>query len=375
MSLPPFVETKISQECIVFVFSGDWRLNMPFKQKKEIFSLLKTTSVKKISFSFQSLESWDSSLIAFLVRLETLARKKSITTSFENAPSGVLRLINLALTVPAHQQEKVFSENTDFFTVVGEKTLQTVFAVKNAIRFFKHLKKSFNRFFYGKAVMRKRDFLTEMQNAGFDALPIVSLISFMVGLILAFVGAVQLKMFGAQIYVASLVAIAMSRVMGAVMAGIIMAGRTGASYAATIGSMQVNEEVDALETMGISPYDFLVLPKILALALMLPLLTIYANLMSILGGAFVGIFMLDLTPNEYFTMTLNSLFIKNIVIGLIQSFVFGVIVALCGCYCGIRCERNASAVGQSTTSAVVYSIVWIVVATGVITVICNAFGV
>ena len=197
----------------------------------------------------------------------------------------------------------------------------------------------------------------------------------MVGLIVAFVGSIQLKLFGAQIYVASLVAIAITRVMGAIMAGVIMAGRTGASYAATIGSMQVNEEVDALETMGISPFDFLITPRLLALSLMMPILTVYADLMGILGGAFVGIVMLGLSPEEYARMTLNALISKNIIVGIVHGTVFGMIIALCGCYQGLVCGRNASAVGRATTAAVVYSIVGMTVATAVLTFIFNLIGV
>jgi phospholipid/cholesterol/gamma-HCH transport system permease protein len=182
-------------------------------------------------------------------------------------------------------------------------------------------------------------------------------------------------MFGAEIYVSSLVAIAVTRVMGAIMGGVIMAGRTGASYAATLGSMQVNEEVDALKTMGISPFDFLIMPRVLALSLMMPLLVVYADLMGILGGAFVGIFMLGLSAEDYFQMTLKALLMRNIVIGIIHGAVYGVIIAICGCYQGINCGRNASAVGSATTSAVVYSIVWMTIATAILTFIFSVCGV
>ncbi len=187
-------------------------------------------------------------------------------------------------------------------------------------------------------------------------------------------GAIQLKAFGAQIYVADLVGIAMVRVMGAVMAGIIMAGRTGASYAAQLGTMQVNEEIDALQTLGISPMEFLVLPRMLALILMMPLLCVYADVMGILGGLIVGVTMLDLSPTIYLNETRASFQLTNLWIGLFYSAVFGVIIALAGCLRGIQCGRSASAVGEATTSAVVTSIVTIVVATAIITVICSVLG-
>jgi phospholipid/cholesterol/gamma-HCH transport system permease protein len=203
----------------------------------------------------------------------------------------------------------------------------------------------------------------------------VSLISVLVGLIFAFIGAIQLKMFGAEIYVADLVAIAMVRVMGAVMTGIIMAGRTGAAFAAQLGTMQVNEEIDALKTMGISPMEFLVLPRMLALMLMMPLLCLYSDLMGILGGLLVAVTMLDVNIMEYYVETKSAVTLTYLWIGLFHSVVFGVLVALAGCLRGIQCGRSASAVGEAATSAVVTGIVSIVVATGIITFLCEVLGI
>ncbi|HIJ20285.1 MAG TPA: ABC transporter permease, partial [Deltaproteobacteria bacterium] len=234
---------------------------------------------------------------------------------------------------------------------------------------------SFLRFLRGKARFRGSDLALIMQDCGIQALPIVSLICLLVGLILGFVAAVQLVMFGAQIYVANLVAISMVRVMGAIMAGIIMAGRTGAAFAAQLGTMQVNEEIDAFKTMGISPMDFLVLPRILGLSLMMPLLVLYADLMGILGGMIVGVGMLDLNVMEYYLQTKASLSLFDLFIGVFQGMVFGVLVAVAGCLRGMQCGRSASAVGDAATSAVVTGIVSIIVATAIITVICNVLGI
>jgi phospholipid/cholesterol/gamma-HCH transport system permease protein len=167
----------------------------------------------------------------------------------------------------------------------------------------------------------------------------------------------------------------MVRAMGAIMTGIIMAGRTGASFAASIGTMQVNEEIDALRTTGVSPIEFLVLPRILALSIMMPLLTIYADLMGILGGLIVGVFGLDLNFVEYYNETVKAISLTNFWIGLFSGFVYGILVALSGCMRGMQCGRSASAVGDATTSAVVTGIVSIVVATAIITVICNILGI
>ncbi len=195
------------------------------------------------------------------------------------------------------------------------------------------------------------------------------------GLILAFVGAIQLTQFGAESFVAPLVGIGMLRVMGAVMVGIVMSGRIGAAYAALIGTMQVNEEVDALRTFGFSPVDFLVLPRMFALILMAPLLTFYADFMGIVGGFLAGVIMLNLSPEEYISATIQYVSFDQLVIGLVYGTTFGIIIAIAGCYQGIRCGRSAAAVGQATTAAVVTSIVGIIVATAIITIICNVLGV
>jgi phospholipid/cholesterol/gamma-HCH transport system permease protein len=194
-------------------------------------------------------------------------------------------------------------------------------------------------------------------------------------MILAFIGGIQLQMFGAQIFVANLVAIAMVRLMAAIMTGIVMAGRTGGAFAAQLGTMQVNQEIDALKTLGISPMEFLVLPRMLALALMMPLLALYANVMGVLGGALVAVTMPGISAIQYYNQTVEALNLWHLGIGIFSSIVFGVIVALSGCMRGMQCGRSASAVGDAATSAVVTAIVGIIVATAIITIITNVLGV
>lgn len=210
------------------------------------------------------------------------------------------------------------------------------------------------------------------RQCGVDALAIVSLTSLLLGLILAFVSALQLRAFGAEIYVSALVSVSMVRVMGPVLTGIVLAGRTGASFAAIIGSMQANEEVDALVTFGLDPVDFLVLPRVLGLALMTPLLTVYADVMGILGGFLVGTLMMDISPSAYWENTLANMSLSQIWIGLLHALVFGFVVSVTGCYQGLKAGRNVEAVGQATTAAVVNSIVGIIVSTSIITIMFTA---
>jgi phospholipid/cholesterol/gamma-HCH transport system permease protein len=314
-------------------------------------------------------------LLTFLIKINDYCSKNNIAFDKDGLPDGVKKLLALATAVPERKGARKKSVRESFFSRVGSSSIELWKSAIELLEFIGEASIAFLKFLVGKASYRRGDLILFIQQCGADALPIVTLVSFLVGLILAFVGAVQLAMFGAQIYVANLVGIAMVRVLGAVMAGIVMAGRTGASFAAQLGAMQVNEEIDALKTLGVSPMEFLVLPRMLALVLMMPLICIYADLMGVLGGLIVGVGMLDIGLKEYINQTTASLNVTFFFIGLFQACVFGVLVALAGCLRGMQCGRSASAVGDATTSAVVTSIVAIIVATGIITVVCNVLGI
>jgi phospholipid/cholesterol/gamma-HCH transport system permease protein len=281
----------------------------------------------------------------------------------------------LAAAVPEKKDARKPDKKLSFLVTVGSETVDFFRSSGKMLEFIGEATLSFGRLLRGRARVRRTDFFLTLESCGGQALPIVSLISFLVGLILAFVGAIQLLLFGAQIYVADLVGIAMVRLMAAIMTGIVMAGRTGGAFAAQLGTMQVNQEIDALKTLGLSPMDFLVLPRMLALALMMPLLCLYANVMGILGGLVVGVGMLDIGLVQYYNQTVAAVRLWDLGIGIFSGTVFGVIVALAGCMRGMECGRSASAVGDAATSAVVTSIVGIIVSTAVITVICNMLGI
>ena len=228
--------------------------------KNKLYQTALNPSINNIVIHAKTLEGWDSSLIAVLYRLAKIAEERHILFKEDSLPKDIKQLLDLSMTVdrnPFHNP----SQDVDFLDNVGQWGINVFSSIRKGLIFLKDCASSLGRFFVGKAIMRRVDFWQMLDDCGPKALMIVALISFMVGLILAFVGAIQLKLFGAQIFVASLVTIGMIRIMGAIMVGIIMAGRTGASYAATIGTMQVNEETDALKTMGIPISDFLVLPR------------------------------------------------------------------------------------------------------------------
>jgi phospholipid/cholesterol/gamma-HCH transport system permease protein len=226
----------------------------------------------------------------------------------------------------------------------------------------------------GTSNTRSRDILYFIEQVGPRALGIVTLLSILMGMILAYMGAVQLRQLGAQLYVANLVAIGTVREMGALMTGVIMAGRTGAAYAAQLGTMQTNEEIDAIQTLGISPIEFLVTPRMLALVLIMPLLVIYSDILGIIGGALVAAG-LDIAPVQYFHQVQDAITWADIGSGLFKSLVFAVLIGIAGCQAGMQCGRNSAAVGQATTTAVVTAIVYLVVADSALNVIYDKMGI
>ena len=329
----------------------------------------------RVSFDARGMLRWDSALVAVVDRLVALAREREVPVELGGLPAGVVRLVALADAVPERGGGGTPAREPGLVTRLGEGVLAAWDDAAVFVPFLGESVLAVAALFAGRARMRATDFFLAMQDCGASALGIVSLISLLVGLILAFVGAVQLQQFGATVYVADLVGIAMTREMGAMMTGIIMAGRTGASFAAQIGNMKVTEEIDALRTFGISPMEFLVLPRMAALFLMMPLLTLYADFVGMAGGMIVGVGMLDLTPEQYVMHTMNAVSMTNFMIGVVKGSVFGVLIAVAGCLRGMQCGNDSAAVGQATTSAVVTGIVLIIVTDAVFTVMCNVLGI
>ncbi len=356
--------------------SGDWKLGEQLPTGNDVTEKIASVpNVRRILLDAKALRDWDSGLLIFLGKVIDYCSQKKIQVDKEGLPKGVQRLMALASAVPERKGARKEVKKELFLSLLGGKALDFWRSASEMLSFLGDAALSFSRLLRGKASFRRSDLTLLLQVCGADALPIVSLISVLLGLILAFVGAIQLKMFGAQIFVADIVGIAMVRIMGAIMTGIIISGRTGAAFAAQIGTMQVNEEIDALQTLGISPMDFLVLPRMLALIVMVPLLCIYSDIMGIVGGLIVAAGMLDISVIQYLNRTREALNLTHFFVGLFQSAVFGVLVALAGCLRGMQCGRSASAVGEAATSAVVTGIVAIILATAVITFACQVLGI
>ena len=368
--------TRPTADTLGVRLSGQWTIQAALPSTAEIQAQCAASpGVRRLSFEASALADWDSVLLTFLLKLKELCDQHQIEFDHAGLPHGVQRLLALATAVPEHQESRREEKRIALLVRLGQSALDITEATHALLTFLGQVALAFGQFIRGRARLRAVDLWLIVQQSGAQALPIVSLISFLVGLILAFMGANQLQQFGAQIYVANLVGLSMAREMGAMMTGIIMAGRTGAAFAAQLGTMVVNQETDALVTMGLNPIEFLVVPRMLALMLMVPLLCIYADLVGILGGAVVGVGMLNLGAAQYYQQTLSVLHLMDFVVGLIKGTVFGVLIALAGCLRGMQCGRSASAVGAAATSAVVTGIVWIIVSDAVLTVTYNILGI
>jgi phospholipid/cholesterol/gamma-HCH transport system permease protein len=368
---PSKVTVSKTGDKVVLGLEGDW--NIKEAHHVDVDSVLSTLdkqgSVAAIEFNSERLSSWDTSLLIFVARVEEWCQQHHAKFSQESLPPNVASLIALSEEVPESKTGRTQKSSGSLFMNLGNAVLAGRDSFVSTLEFTGETVLSLGRVLRGKAAFDWRLFWLTMEECSAQALPIVGLISFLTGLILAFVGAIQLRQFGAGIFVANLVAVAMAREMGAIMTGIIMAGRTGAAFAAQIGSMKVSEEIDALRTLAISPMDFLVTPRLAALFIMMPLLVLYSDLIGILGGACVGIGMLKITWIQYWNQTLGSFGMSDVLTGLVKSSVFGAIVAMAGCQRGMQCGNNAAAVGNAATSAVVDSITWIVASDALIDVV------
>lgn len=350
---------------------GDWHLgNTP--AANELIAAVPATC-RTLTLNTHALQHWDSSVAIALLPLLRHCEQQQIQFTWQQTPAGLQQLLALATSIPVYQSPATGGAITrkqafiKFLRNLGQATETT-------LGFIGDVALALGNWMRGKAKTRRQDILYFFEQSGPRALAIVTLIALLVGMILAYLGSVQLRQLGAQVYVADLVAIGMVREMGALMTAVIMAGRTGAAYAAQLGTMQVNEEIDALKTMGISTMEFLVLPRLIALILVMPLLCIYADVIGIIGGAIVATSM-DVNFVQYILQTQGAVDWVDIFTGLIKSIFFGVLIALAGCQAGINCGRNSDAVGMAATNAVVRAIVYLVVADAAFNILYDKLGI
>ena len=373
---PAQIEFHRHGKLLEIVLLGDWRLEGELPDIEPILAEIATDkSLASLQFSAENLGRWDSLLLTELIKIIDAADRQGAEADKTTLPQGIQNLLRLVYAVPERTDAQRTVEPCSWASALADLRLRTQKEGEQILVFIGELLIACVSSIRGRTHFRKTDLWLYIQECGPAALPIVSLISLLVGLILAFVGALQLSLFGAQIYIANLVSLGMTREMGGLMTAIIMAGRTGAAYAAQLGTMHVNDEIDALKTMNLEPISFLVLPRMLALIFIMPLLCLYADLLGIIGGGLVTVNFFEVSFVEYIHRTSSAVHLKDFIVGFVKSAVFGVLIALSGCMRGMQCGRSASAVGAAATSAVVTSIVFIVVADSIMTIICNRLGI
>lgn len=357
---------------LVVTLAGEWRLGGTPSPARVAEAL--EARPPRLRFEATGLGRWDTGLALFVAGVESSARERGVAVERSGLPPGLVRILALADSAPGRAAGLDESGDPALFEYVGLTTLAAGEEINRILDFVGGVVLAVGRWILGRARYRRVDLVANLQQAGLEALPVVGLVSFLLGLILAFVGAIQLQIFDATIYTADLVGIAMVRDMAALMTAIVMAGRSGASYAAQLGTMQVNQEIDALTTLGISPLEYLVMPRVVALVLMLPLLTVYADVLGMLGGALVGVGILDLSPLAYYRQTVGAVSVTHLWGGLLKAATYGALVGMAGCFQGIRAERSSAGVGKAATTAVVNGIVLVISACGIYAVLFYFLG-
>jgi phospholipid/cholesterol/gamma-HCH transport system permease protein len=341
----------------------------------DLSRLLKERSPSSLTVDLEKVTYLNDFGALVLVELKRMMTSGKGIFQLENTNENVRKVLSvLSFDVLGERGSLARPPTPGSLIRLGDATLRHVSDLKNLISFIGSVCIALIHVILHPRSLRTEETFSYMQRTGVDALPIVGLISFLLGLIMAFMSAVQLEQFGANIYVASLVSLAMTRELGPIMTCIIVAGRSGSAFAAEIGTMKVSEEVDALFTMGFDPTRFLVVPKIIASVIVVPLLVLFSDVFAIFGGLVVGVGMLDLTIGSYVAQTIKTLTLFDVFLGFLKGAVFALLIAWIGCLRGFQVKGGAESVGQATTSAVVSGIFLIILTNSIFSVILRYWG-
>jgi len=381
--IAPEFQITYNNSLLEIKLTGDWTLDSEISsarvpddfEKALLLQFKKNPDIQSVIITMEQIVAWNSALLTAILYLNELCKQYQVRFDAEQLPLEMNRLIKLSAKIPSRAVKNHREKNTSFLYNVGSNAIASLKEVGDVIEFIGKAGVAFVSMLKGKAIYRSSDTWLIMQQTGAEAVPIVSLLNFLVGAILGYIGAMQLEKFGAEIFIGDMVGVAMTREIAAIITAIIMAGRSGAAFAAQLGTMKVNEEIDALRSMGLSPMEFLVLPRMIGMMLMMPLLAVYANFMGILGGALVAYAMLNITLEQYIGVVVKSVGLNDLGAGIFMSIVFGIIVAVVGCQKGMSCGNSAEAIGASTTSAVVTATVIIFISAAILTVLYGVLGI
>jgi phospholipid/cholesterol/gamma-HCH transport system permease protein len=366
-------QARMREGSLMLSLSGDWTARDEAALPRAPAPLLEQSDIRAILFDSSNLGRWDSSLLVFLLSVCEVSRRRHIVLDPTGLPAAARRLLAL---VPAEPQVAIATlprtglvervggwiigrwlDGVAFTTLVGEAALRTVPALQ------------------GKARMRARDLLAGIHDAGMGALPMVALVNILVGAIIAFVGGIQLRRLGAEIYVSNLIGVVEVREMAPLITAIVMSGRTGSAYAAEIAAMQGSGEIDALQALGVPIFDYLILPRVTALTVMMPLLSMYACALGMLGGFAVAVEMMHIGAGAFASHLRAAVAGSDIFLGLVKSVVFGSWVAMTSCRIGMKAGRSATDVGHAATTAAVTGIVGVIALDALLDACANALGI
>jgi phospholipid/cholesterol/gamma-HCH transport system permease protein len=370
---PAAMETSLEDGATLVVrLRGAWRLAGVLPGASDVDRELAATPPSSLRVDASGIAGWDSGLVVFLYGVLEACRARGVPVTHAGLPGTLERM--LALVQESALPPTVPAAGGGWLERLGRRALAWRERARAMALFVGETTLALGRFVVGRARFRGVDLGLLFEGAGPGALPIVALVNFLVGIILAFVGITQLRRFGAEYYVADIVGIAVTRDMAALITAVVLAGRSGAAYAAQIATMKVTQEVDALRTLGISPVEFLVVPRLVALTVMMPFLTLFADLMGVLGGAAVGTTMMNQALAAYLRQTSHSVTTGDIAGGLVKSAVYGALIAVTGTARGLEAERSSERVGEAATKAVVTGVVAIIAACGVFQYVFFLFG-
>jgi phospholipid/cholesterol/gamma-HCH transport system permease protein len=372
---PPRLDTTRAQDGTLHLkLAGSWRIGESLPATALVGQAIAAQHTTAVRFDSRDVVSWDSALVSFAARVLAIASAAGVTAHRDGLPVGVQRLLALG---EARLTPRAFApaRPPSVLARIGMRVLGGRRLLHGILAAIGEQTLALGRLLRGQARWRGGEFLFQLHNTGASALAIVGLVAGLLGLVLAFISAAQLESLGASLLIAKLVAIAMVRELGAMMTAIVVAGRTGAAFAAELGTMRDTRELDSLTTLGLSPTEVVVLPRVLAVTLTMPLLCVYANVLGVLGGAVVGVGIMHVAPRLYVTQTLQAVSLTDLVGGLVKATTYGFLIGEAGCYMGLRAGQGARDVGKAASSGVVTSIVLVTAACALYAFISYWFGV
>ena len=356
------IEARQADGELRIICSGKWTIGSLGALNPQIAGI-RPAGVRAVRFDLAGVEAIDSAGGWLISRTQGALKAAGLDVAIEGADPAQEALLAkvLAAGLPPPMMPHRRQHMLDLIAAIGAAMIHFLRQSRDLIAFFGAVTIGFLRLLVQPRRIRFTAFIAHIQQTGLSAMPIVGLISFLIGIVLAYQGADQLRRFGAQVFTVNLVGVSVLREMGILLTSIIVAGRTGSAFTAQIGTMQVNEEIDALRTLGLDPLDVLVLPRVLALMVALPLLAFYSDIMALMGSGLAAVYLLGMTPSQFLTQLNNAVTLTHFLVGVSKAPVFAALIAMVGCFEGMRVSGSAESVGRLTTQSVVEALFLVIV--------------